>query len=118
MAHQLIKAAEQLTYQQLCILKLCILKDAYELRDNNYREYARIEENLYQVLYECSDLYSKEYIHFKSDTITFERNVLSRMRSVRPSDMTLHRIGDYLYNLMKLSQIPDEDIVPIAKQLK
>ena len=37
MAHQLIKAAEQLTYRQLCILKLCVVKDHYGLRDKNYR---------------------------------------------------------------------------------
>ena len=118
MAHQLIKAAEQLTYRQLCILKICAAKDDFELRDNNYRECEFLEDDLYEVLYECSDLYSKEYIHFGLDTITFEPNVLSKLRSVKPSGMAFQRIGDYLYNLMKLSQIPDEDIDSIANQLK
>ena len=118
MAHQLIKAAEQLTYRQLCILKICAAKDDFELRDNNYRECAFLEDDLYEVLYECSDLYSKEYIHFGLDTITFEPNVLSKLRSVKPSGMAFQRIGDYLYNLMKLCLIPDEDIAPIAAQLQ
>ena len=118
MAHQLIKAAEQLTYRQLCILKLCAVKDKFELRDNNYRERESFENDLYDVLYECSDLYNKEYIHFGLDTITFEPNVLSKLRSVKPSGMAFQRIGDYLYNLMKLCLIPDEDIAPIAAQLK
>ena len=118
MAHQLTKAAEQLTYRQLCILKLCAVKDSFGLRDNNYRERESFEKDLYEVLYECSDLYSKEYIHFGLDTITFEPNVLSKLRSVKPSGMAFQRIGDYLFNLMKLSLIPDEDIVPIAEQLK
>ena len=108
MAHQLTKAAEQLTYRQLCILKLCVVKDNFELRDNNYRERESFE----------NDLYNKEYIHFGLDTITFEPNVLSKLRSVKPSGMAFQRIGDYLYNLMKLCLIPDEDIAPIAAQLK
>ena len=118
LAHQLTKAAEQLTYRQLCILKICAAKDDFELRDNNYRERECFENDLYEVLYECSDLYSKEYIHFGLDTITFEPNVLSKLRSVKPSGMAFQRIGDYLYNLMKLCLIPDEDIAPIAAQLQ
>ena len=118
MAHQLIKAAEQLTYRQLCILKLCAVKDNYGLRDNNYRECAYLEKDLYEVLYECADLHNKEYIHSGLDTITFERNVLSRLRSIIPSNMAFQTIGDYLYNLMKLSLIPDQDLAPIAEQLK
>ena len=118
MAHQLSKNAEQLTYRQLCILKLCAVKDNYGLRDNNYRECAYLEKDLYEVLYECADLHNKEYIHSGLDTITFERNVLSRLRSIIPSNMAFQTIGDYLYNLMKLSLIPDEDIAPIAAQLK
>ena len=120
MAHQLIKAAEQLTYRQLCILKLCAVKDNYELRDKNYREFEleSLSNDLYEVLHECADLHNKEYIHSGLDTPTYESNVLSRLRSIVPSDMAFHTIGDYLYNLMKLSQIPDEDIAPIAEQLR
>lgn len=120
MAHQLIKAAEQLTYRQLCILKLCAVKDNYELRDKNYREFEleSLSKDLYEVLHECADLHNKEYIHSGLDTVTYESNVLSRLRSIVPSDMAFHRMGDYLYNLMKLSQIPDEDIASIAEQLQ
>ena len=118
MAHQLSKTAEQLTYRQLCILKLCAVKDNFGLRDNNYRECTYLKKDLYEVLYECADLHNKEYIHSGLDTITFESNVLSRLRSIVPSNMAFHTIGDYLYNLMKLSQIPDKDIVPVAEQLQ
>ncbi len=118
LAHWLTKASEQLTYRQLCILKLCAVKDKLGLRKNHYREHARFEAALSEVLDECADLHNKEYIHSGLDTLTFERNALSRRRSVIPSDMAFHRIGDYLYNLMKLSLIPDEDIAPIAEQLR
>ena len=118
MAHQLIKAAEQLTYRQLCILKLCAVKDEFGLCSNNYREGAYPENDLYEVLHECGDLHNREYIHSGLDTATYESNTLSRVRSIIPNDMAFRPIGSYLYNLMKLSQIPDEDIAPIAEQLK
>ena len=118
MAHQLTKAAEQLTYRQLCILKLCVVKDNFGLRDNNYREQETFKKDLHQVLYECADLHNREYIHSGGNTVTFQENVLSRVMSVKPSGMTLQGIGEDLFKLMKLSLIPDQDIIPIATQLK
>ena len=118
MAHQLAKAAEQLTYRQLCILKLCVVKDNFGLRDNNYREQETFKKDLHQVLYECADLHNREYIHSGGNTVTSQANVLSRVMSVKPSGMTLQGIGEDLFKLMKLSLIPDQDIIPIAMQLK
>ena len=118
MAHQLVKAAEQLTYRQLCILKLCVVKDNFGLRDNNYREQETFKKDLHQVLYECGDLHNREYIHSGGNTITYQANVLSRVMSVKPSGMTLQGIGEDLFNLMKLFLIPDQDIIPIAEHLK
>ncbi len=95
MAHQLIKAAEQLTYRQLCILKLCAVKDNYRLRDNNYRDERYEIENdlyLYEVLSGCGDLHNKEYIHSGLDTPTHEGNVLSRVRSIVPR-LCLHCVS-------------------------
>ena len=57
MAHQLTKVAEQLTYRQLCILKLCVVKDNFGLRGRDYRDHGRFTKELYQVLYECADLH-------------------------------------------------------------
>jgi hypothetical protein len=59
MAHQLSKIAEQLTYRQSCILKLCDVKDKYNLRDKDYRDQDVDKKDLYQVLYECAELYNK-----------------------------------------------------------
>ena len=47
MGHQLIKAAEELTYRQLCILKLVAEKDKFGLRDGNYRDHGRFSKELY-----------------------------------------------------------------------
>ena len=111
MAHQLAKIAEQLTYRQLCILRLSEVKDEFGLRDHDYSNHGPPERDLYQVLYECAELYNKEYINFRSDMDYGIANVI-------PGRMTLQGIGADLYNLMKLRLIPKQDIVPIAEQLK
>ena len=57
MAHQIIKTAEELTYRQLCLLKLAVVKDGFGLRAEEYRNQDQFQKSLYQVLYECLDLY-------------------------------------------------------------
>ena len=113
MAHQLSKITEQLTYQQLGILKLCTVKAGYRLRNTDYREdrISLADKDLYQALYECADLHNKEYINFGGE-------IASGLTNAIPSGMTLQGIGRDLFNLMKLTLIPDEDIAPIAAQLK
>ena len=112
MGHQLIKAAEELTYRQFCILKLVVAKDHYGLRNQNYRDHGRFAKNLYSVLYECMYLYQKEYV------TEGESSHALGLTEIVPSNITVQGIGSDLYNLMKLSSIPDEDIIPIAKVLK
>ena len=111
MAHQLVKAAEQLTYRQLCILKLSVVKDRFGLRNKNYRDHGAFKKNLYQVLYECTDLHNREYIHFGGE-------IASGVTNTVPSGMTVQAIGRDLFRLMKLSLIPDQDIIPIVEQLR
>ena len=124
MAHQLTKIAEQLTYQQLCILRLSEVKDEYGLRGKDYRDHDEFGKDLYQILYACAELYDKEYINFGGEA-NFHIGehpdfgaTLHRLTRAIPSRMTLQGIGLDLFNLMKLSSILDEDISPIAEQLK
>lgn len=106
-----MKSAEQLTYRQLCILKLCVAKDSFRLRDEDYRGQGTFSRNVYQLLYECLDLYRRGFINF-GGTAAFGPT------DVKPGRMTVQGLGVDLFNLMKLSLIPDQDIVPIAEQLK
>ena len=122
-AHQLIKVAEQLTYQQLCILKLSVVKDTYSLRDKDYRDHDDFK-NLSPLLYACAELYDKEYINFGGEA-NFHIGehmdygaTIHRLTRAKPSLMSLQGIGADLYNLMRLCLIPDADIAPIAEQLK
>lgn len=111
LGHQLIKAAEELTYRQLCILKLAVVKDYFGLRGEDYRGQGTFATELSQVLYECLDLYHRAYINFGGE-------VAFGPTDVKPGSMTTQGLGANLYNLMKLSSIPDDDIIPIAKILK
>ena len=111
MGHQLIKAAEELTYRQLCILKLAVVKDSFGLRVENYRGQGTFAIELSQILPECLDLYHRAYINFGGE-------VAFGPTDVKPASMTLQGIGYDLFKLMKLSSIPEEDIIPIAEVLK
>lgn len=111
MGHQLIKAAEELTYRQFCILKLAVVKDNFGLRGEDYRGQGTFATELSQVLYECLDLYHRAYINLGGE-------VAFGPTDVKPGSMTVQGIGGDLFNLMKLSAIPDQDITPIAEVLK
>ena len=110
-AHQLIKLAEQLTYRQLCILKLSDDKDKYELRSGDFHKQGVLTRDLYPVLSECVDLANKEYIFLGGETALGLGNAV-------PAQLTLQGIGADLHDLMRLCLIPDADIAPIAEQLK
>ena len=92
-------------------LKLVVVKDRFSLRDQDYRDHGGFSKELYSILYECKDLHDREYIHFDGE-IGFG------LTNTKPGGMTLQVIGADLFNLMKLSSIPDVDIIPIAKVLK
>jgi len=111
MAHQITKAAEQLTYRQLCILKLTMVKQEFGLRSEDYRAQGSFSKELYQVLYECLDLYHRGFINFGGD-------VAFGPTDIAPGKMTVQALGADLYNLMELVTIPNGDLAPIAVHLK
>ena len=111
MAHQIVKAAEQLTYRQLCILKLAVFRDALGLRNDGYRGQSQFSKELLQLLYECFDLYQRGFINNGGDA------ALS-VADIAPGKMTVQGLGADIFNLMRLATIPDQDLVPIATQLR
>lgn len=117
MGHQLIKAAEELTYRQLCILKLSSVKYRYGLRNQDYQNHEKFSKELYQVLQECHDLCLKSYLDYKIP-LTFSGQITVGYMNIQPNKMTIYGIGKDLFHLMKLSVVPDEDIIPIAEVLK
>lgn len=117
MGHQLIKATEELTYRQLCILKLAVVKDRFGLRNQDYRDHEKFSKELYQVLQECHDLCLKNYFDYEI-ILTFSGRITVGYRNIQPNNMAIQGIGEDLFKLMKLSSIPDDDLIPIAKVLK
>lgn len=111
MAHQLIRLAEQLTYRQLCLLKIGVVKTNFSLHNGDYRGNGEFTKELYQVLYECLDLYHRALINFGGE-------VLFGPTDVAPEKMSVQALGADLYNLMRLCTIPDSDLLPIVTQLK
>jgi len=111
MAHQITKAAEQLTYRQLCLLKLAVVRDSFGLRAEDYRKQGQFQKGLYQILYECLDLYHRGFINFGG-------GVAFGPTDVAPGKMMVQGLGADIFNLMKLGLIPNEDLLPIVAQLK
>ena len=110
MAHQLTKAAEQLTYRQLCILKLIAHQERYSLRDGDYTELdGKASVGLLQLTHEYHDLSNMSYI--LSPGLTFGLAYLN------PSEVTLQAMGEVTVRLMRLEEIPEEDITPIVTEL-
>jgi hypothetical protein len=111
MAHQIIKAAEELTYRQLCILKMAVGKQTLGLREKDYRGLGSFSKELYPVLYECLALYHRGFINFGGEVAFGPTDVV-------PGKMTIQGLGADLFNLMSLATIPNEDLIPIEAQLK
>jgi hypothetical protein len=50
--------------------------------------------------------------------INFGGEVVFGPTDVKPGSITVQGLGADIYNLMKLAQIPNEDLLPIATQLR
>ena len=112
MAHQITKAAEQLSYRQLCILNLTANRDQFELRQDDYRKFGGyFSKGLYQILYEYQDLHRREYISYAGAAAL-------GLTDVNPGVATLQAMGNDLHRLMQLQDIPTADMIPIAIQLR
>jgi hypothetical protein len=109
MAQQITKIAEALTYRQLCILKLASAQWK-NLRSHNYRGQQQFSKELYQVLYECLDLYQRGLINFGGE-------VAFGPTDVEPQKMSIQGLGADVFNLMGLNDVPLEDVKPVALQL-
>jgi hypothetical protein len=110
LGEQLIKAADQLTYRQFCILRLAGMKGGFQLRKSDYRGHESFTRDLYQILHECSDLYNRGFINNGG-------SVALGLTDINPSEMAVQGLGTDIYNWMQLWQIPTTDIQPIVEVL-
>lgn len=110
-AHQMIKTLGQLTYRQLCILKLSVNKDDFNLRNDSYRSQESFNKELIQLLYEYLDLYNRGLVNFGG-------KVGLGLTDIIPGRTSVQGMGAEIYNLAYLSKIPIGDINPIVNHLK
>ena len=69
MAHQISKTAEELTYRQLCLLRLPAVRNTFQLRESDYRGQGSIDRRLAPVLYECLGLYDRGFLNFGGEVL-------------------------------------------------
>ena len=110
-AHQVIAAADQLTYRQLCLMRLAATKNAYPLRSDDYRGQAHFSKDLYPVLYECVGIYQRGLVNFGG-------GALFGPTDVKPGGIALQGLGSQLHDLMRLSGIPNDDVAKVAMPLR
>ncbi|MGN9867251.1 hypothetical protein [Bacillus swezeyi] len=94
-ANQLIKLSTELTYRQLCILRLIVQKDSLPLRKNDYRGAGISDLHLISLLNEIHDLYNRSLINGGD-------GVQLQIVDVNPSKLGIQGMGVLLYNLMEL----------------
>ena len=111
MAHQMTKAADSMTYRQLCILQLSATKERFNLRKESYREQESFSKELYQLIYEYYDLYNKGLINFGG-------TLAAALVDVNPGEAMPQALGVDIYYQMRLYLIPDGEVAPIAAHLR
>lgn len=110
MAHQIIKTAEELTYRQLCIMQLSVVKDRFNLRKTNYFDTEDFPAELRQILYEYHGLNNRMLVS-NGETIAIG------IQEISPGNTMPQGLGADMYNLMRLGLIPEEDLTPITEHL-
>ncbi len=112
-ANQLIHLAENLSYHQLCILKVINLSrmKKINLRKNNYRtEPINLGREKITLLYDFIDLENR---HLIIDSIS----PVFGITDITPSDFEPQGNGNALIKLMELNDIPDEHCAKIIELL-
>ena len=111
MAQQMTKAAEAMTYRQLCILHLSATKEKFNLCQRSYQDQDSFAKDLYQIMYEYHDLYNKGLINYGGTA------ALS-LKDVNPGAAIPQALGVDIYYQMRLYLIPDGDLEPVAVHLR
>ena len=112
LAHNMIKTADEMTYRQLCLLSIAGTGEHRDsLRANDYRGQATFPTELWEVLYEVLPLYQRGLVNFGGE-------VLFGPTDVKPGAMVAQGMGAMMFDLMRLSTIPREDLDPILHQLR
>jgi hypothetical protein len=106
----LIAVAEQLTYRQLCLLRLIQDIDGKGLREHDFRD-GVIPPTTVPVLYEIYDLYSRGLINGRG-------KALLGLTNIAPTRLRLQGAGAVLFNLMELFTLDVQDVNSLIPLLR
>jgi hypothetical protein len=110
-ANLMIKISSNITYTQLCILRIFRCKENFpSLRDGNYRGGGQLGFKLISLLEEISDLWNQGILNCSG-----KANL--SLTDVNPSKMNVQGIGVLLYNSMKLEKIDENDVKSVVSLL-
>ena len=122
--HFLCKESENLTFRQLCIIKIVneMRERKYPLRSESFKNFITIREirrntttEQFATLAECVALRDKGYIMFSfSSTPGIELEIL---RYLIPNTMESLPTGTMMYEHMNLRSMPEEDVLPVINSL-
>ncbi len=118
-AHRLIQCVENLSYRQLCLMKIASEKEEFQLCDKSTlkRRKQPCHIDLSHICDECVDLYDHGYIYIEFANIAGVNLVPgARSMAVRPNSISpgAKLTLPSLYDRMRLNEIPSEDIAPIV----
>ena len=119
LGHKIIKSAEQLTYQQLCILSMVGRRENSEDILRDFQPNPRLDPplELSKLLHDCFELVTNGLFYIQGGlTLTFSGR-LPQYETLNPHTMYLENIGIATFKLMNLQDIPDDDIVRMAELL-
>jgi hypothetical protein len=109
-ANQLIKISSELTYRQLCILRVIALNQSLHLRSTDYRGAGISSFPLISLLSEIYELYNKGMINCGGE-------VMFGITDVNPSKLKIQGMGVLIHNLQELWTIEPKDLESIVNML-
>lgn len=110
-AHQLARAAEDLSYRQLAIIGSIPKMDKAAVRQTSYFGESSLGPPTLEYLYEIFDLIQRGYV-------SAEGIITLNINGVEPSKLILIGYGALLYELMGLEDIPQDETFLVEKALQ
>jgi hypothetical protein len=110
-ANYLVRTAQTLSYRQLCLLLLFVVKAKLPLRKSEYRnDLKAITAQSAPVLLEVYDLYTRQMLNGGG-------SALLGVTDVNPSAMEVQAAGVQLFQLMELNTLSQPDVLALVSPL-
>ncbi len=109
-ANTLLKIADSLTYQQICLLKVFSEKYSNLIRDMNFENYVCNSEQI--------GILQEAYLLYVNQLIDNGGLVMTGLRDLTPAKVKLNVFGASLFGLMDLKDMEEEEIKEILALLR